>query len=317
MPRVKNYAPDAPAGLKIRRNLVHWAGTLAHAVVAPVHEILYPREVFAPGVSAEVITRNDPWFFESLASVQPFVDEFVIVDSSNLANRARNQETIARLGLTNVVYRAQEIDSFNARRLAHSLATRQWALHWDGDMIASDDGPSTFAHLMDRVHSLPVRRQYYVVFFPLVNVGMSLEEVPANQIYQVEAWLYSNSRKFDWSLQRLLTRDPGRVERPQVPLFYRKLYLNQPYALHLARFVPRGKWISKRLAHLWMTPEIRAQYPSYEAFYRAHAGDVTFRREDEPALPYDERIYGPLPKLVKSFRGKTADEIFPDFVAES
>jgi hypothetical protein len=307
MSRVKNYRPEDPFSLKARRFLGHWAGATARAVVAPLYAATHAREKYAPGVSANVITRNDPWLPESLASIRSHVDEFVVIDSSTPAFRERNERLLRELELPNLVYRPEVVDIFEARRRATGLTTRQWALRWDADIVAN----ANIAELFRRIAALPTERYYYEVFFPLVNVGQSLDRV-STQTFQVEAWLYSSSQHFRHHLRRLFTGEPGQTDEPRVPLFYRKLYLNDVYGIHLARFMPMSKLVEKRLHFLWMEPSVKSQYRDYDAFYGTMRPQIEGTIRDEATLPYDPSRFGPLPTELLPYRGRSPDQIFPE-----
>jgi hypothetical protein len=307
MARVKNYRPEDPLRLKARRIVGHWAGAAVRTVVPPLHALVYPREQYAPGVSANIVTRNDPWLPESIASIREHVQEFIIVDSSTSPYKERNERLLKEWDLPGLVYRHAELDIFEARKLASSLTTRDWALRWDSDIVAT----ARIGELIRLLGTLNRRRYYYEIFFPLVNVGRSLDRVPT-QTFQVEAWLYSSSRSFSHHLRPLLTGEAGQTDEPGVPWFYRKRYLNEVYGIHLARFMPISKLVEKRLHFLWMDPGTKSRYPDYETFYSEMRPKVEGTIRDEPTLPYDEARFGPLPKELLPYRGRTPDEIFPE-----
>ncbi len=307
MARVKNYRPEDRIRLKVRRYLGHWAGAAARSVVSPLHALTRGREKFLPGISANVVTRNDPWFPESIASIRTHVDQFVIIDSSTSPYRERNERLLQAWNLPDLVYRHQSLDIFEARRLATSLTTRTWALRWDADIVAT----ARISELMHLAAGLRSDRYYYEIFFPLVNVGRSLDRV-STQTYQVEAWMYSSSQEFSHRLRRLFTDEAGRTDEPRIPLFYRKLYLNSVYGIHLARFMPTSKLVEKRLHYLWMTPDVKQKWGNYEAFYANMRPQIVGTLEEGPSIPYDEKIFGPLPPELQPYRGRTPDEIFPE-----
>ncbi|MGA7923540.1 MAG: hypothetical protein WCA77_06150 [Thermoplasmata archaeon] len=307
MARVKNYRPEDRFSLKARRVLGHWAGATARSIVAPLHALTHHRENFRPGISANIVTRNDPWFPESVASIREYVQEFVIVDSSTAPYHERNERLLDAWKLPDLVYRHEPLDIFEARRLASSLTTRSWALRWDADIVATQ----RISELFRLLEGLPAHRYYYEVFFPLLNVASTLDRV-STQTYQVEAWLYSSSRKFSHQLRHLYTGEPGQTDEPHVPLFYRKLYLNEVYGIHLARFMPTAKLVEKRLHFLWMTPDMKQRYTDYETFYRAMRPTAEATIRDEPTIPYDETQFGPLPRELAPYRGRSPEEIFPE-----
>lgn len=304
--RIKNYRSDAPFSEKLRKNAIHYTGFAARAVFPIIHRVM-KREKFKEGISVNLITKNDPWLYESLKSIEPYADEFVIIDSSSKKYLERNKRIFQGIKDKEVTYKEVEMDIFHARNYAHLLSTRNWILHWDGDMVAFDRGLRAFSSLMELISSLNPQ-YYYEIFFPLVNLGSDFTKV-AKDKYHVEAWLYSNSTHFKWNLKKILKNNFRRIERPDFPLFYKKLYLNETYGLHLKFLSTDEKEAIKQLQFNWLSPEIKAEYGTYENFFSERKKGLNLQPSiDEQNI--DRDIFDAIPVILEKYKNLQRNDIF-------
>lgn len=301
MRKVKNYQNDAPLRLKLERIAIHYAGFAVRKLIAPIYSRFVEHPNYKPGISANILTKNDVWLREALISIKDYVDEFVIIDSSNEIYYNRNLRLLEELNLKNVKHVRKETDIYNARVLSHSLSEYSWILHWDGDMVAFDSGDNNLSHLINIVKELINKRVYYEIFFPLVITGSRVDRVSI-QGYQVEAWLYTNSPKFKWVLKKLGKGGEAYIERARFPLFYRKMYLDIPYALHLKFLFPIDKLVLKKVQYKWMNPDVREKYSNFEEFLQEQKSRLNVDDLITDDGDLDELKNGKLPKILEPYR---------------
>lgn len=308
MSKIKNYQNDAPLTLKVKRTVIHYAGFIVRGLVAPVYSKIVEDPKYKDGVSANILTKNDVWLREALSSIKDYVDEFIIIDSSNDLYYDRNVRLIKELKLKSVKHIRKELDIFSARVLSHSLSEYHWILHWDGDMVAFDSGENNISNLMNMIKGLSGKHSYFEIFFPLVITGSRIDRVSI-QGYQVEAWLYTNSPRFQWVLKKLGKGGEASIERARFPLFYRKIYLETPFALHLKFLFPVDKLVLKQVQYKWMNPEIRKQYNDFEQFLQYHKSRISVSDLIVDSGDLDEKKYGKIPQILEQFRGIELPEL--------
>ena len=88
---------DWSASKVIGHKIKHYVGNVASAIFPQFHSLFSRRENFEDGISAVVITRDDIWLDESLKSVENYVDELVMVDSSSKEYLNRNVRLVSEL----------------------------------------------------------------------------------------------------------------------------------------------------------------------------------------------------------------------------
>lgn len=308
MSKIKNYQNDAPLSLRAKRTVMHYAGFLVRGIIAPVYSKMVEDPKFKDGISANVLTKDDVWLREALCSIKDYVDEFIIIDSSNETYYNRNLSLIKELKLKNVKHIRKELDIYRARVLSHSLSEYHWILHWDGDMVAFDSGKNNILNLMNMIRKLSSKHSYYEIFFPLVITGSRIDRASI-QGYQVEAWLYTNSPRFTWVLKKLGKGGEASIERAKFPLFYKKIYLETPYALHLKFLFPLDKLVLKQVQYKWMNPEIRKRYVDFDQFMRYHRSKLRVYDLIKDSGDLDEQRYGKIPAILEQFKGLELPEL--------
>ncbi len=308
MPRVKNYPPDSPFIFKFKRISIHYAGIVARSTIAPIYSLFVQKVPYADGISANILTKNDIWLRESIESIKDYVDEFVIIDSSDENYYKRNLKMFEELKLKNLKHIRKEVDIYTGRVLSHSMSQYRWILHWDGDMVALDSGDNDISILFNKVRNIKGKRAYFEIFFPLAITGSSVDKL-SSQGYQVEPWIYSNCDKFKWELKKLGKTGNASIERANFPLFYRKLYLNTVYGMHLKYLFPLEKLIIKKVQYYWMNPDIRKKYADFEEFLNHYKQKTSVNDLISDSGPLDESNMGKLPTLLLPFKGLNHEEL--------
>jgi hypothetical protein len=307
MARVKNYPVNSPLTFKIKRIAVHYAGSFLRSTVAPIYSRFVQKVQYPDGVSANILTKNDVWLRESIMSIKDYVDEFIIIDSSDDNYYQRNLRLFDELQLKNLTHIRKEVDIYTGRVLSNSLSKYRWILHWDGDMVALDSGINNISNLFERIKTIKGEHSYYEIFFPLVITGSSVNTL-STQGYQVEPWIYSNCDKFQWALKKLGKSGDASIERAKFPLFYRKLYLNTVYGMHLKYLFPVDKLILKKVQYLWMNPEIRERYSSFENFLSDYKARTPVDDLISDSGPIEGKIIDNLPSSLLPFKGLGLEE---------
>lgn len=316
MSRIKNYKKNAPLKEKLKKEMLHHAGNFIHAIGPAFLSPFNKRESFNPGISVTMITKNDLWIKESLQSIVESVDEIVIIDSSDPEHSEYNKTVVSEVGKGKIVYKNIDVDIFNARKIAHGLATKEWILRWDGDMIAYDSGPNAFSELVSCLRKLGSKKSYYEVLFPVVTIANDLNSV-SEEDYQIEAWAYSNSRKFNWTLRNVIGSSVYKAERLVFPFYYRKKYISTPFGIHLKYLLPANKLMIKGLQFKWMTPSVQEKYSGdYGKFFKEMAETASAVKYNGNSLPYSAGKYGEIPSIVKKYAGLSGEQIISNKLSE-
>lgn len=286
-----------PTDWSISKTLVHkikhYSGNIVSAIIPPLYSLCCQREKFEDGISAVVITKDDIWLEESLKSIENYIDELVMVDSSSKEYLNRNMQLMSKLSVPEKKHIVRDLNKREARRLAYENCTRSWILVWDGDVVAMDYGRNNFSELIKLIRSLEIWKYYYKIFFPQILIGKNFNEVQ-KQHYHVEAWILSNSRHFKW--------DPRKIwDRERIPFFFKKINIDTPYALHINHIRSREMELNRVISIEWYKSQARGEDIDYETFYRNYPKGFQEQRSLE-VEPYDEDSLGKIPKLLEKYR---------------
>jgi hypothetical protein len=292
---------DWPASKVINHKIKHYLGNIVSAIYPQFYSLYCRREKFKDGISAVVITKDDIWLDESLKSVENYVDELVLVDSSSEEYLKRNIQLVSELRIPEKKHIVRDLNKREARKLAFDNCTRSWILVWDGDVVAMDQGINNISELMKYVKSLDTRKYYYKIFFPQILIGKNFREVQKQQHHHVEAWIVSNSRYFKWNPRKIW--DQGTI-----PLFFKKKVIDVPYALHINRIRTREMELNRIISVEWYRSQKRGENIDYKTFYENHKGISKLPKFPE-GEPYDENSLGKIPKILDKYRNLEYDQI--------
>lgn len=280
--------------------LKHYSGNLVSAIYPPLYSVYRRREKFEDGISAVVITKDDIWLEESLKSIENYVDELVMVDSSSTEYLNRNTQLVSRLNISEKKHIVRDLNKREARKLAYDNCTKNWILIWDGDVVAMDEGKNDFSELVKYLKSLDVKRYYYKIFFPQILIGKNFGEVQ-RQNYHVEAWIVSNSRHFNWNPKKIW-------DRGRTPIFFKKVYLETPYALHINHIRSKEMELNRKISIEWYQSQARGENIDYETFYKNYP-KVSRLPKFPDSEPYNENLLGKIPKILDRYRNLKYEEI--------
>jgi hypothetical protein len=296
----KSIPTDWSASKVMVHKIKHYAGNVTSSIFPAFHFLFSSREQFKDGISAVVITKDDIWLDESLKSVENYVDELVVVDSSSEEYLKRNKRLVSELRIPEIKHIVRDLNKREARKLAFDNCTRNWILVWDGDVVAMDEGINNFSELMKYVRSLDTRKYYYKIFFPQILIGKNFREVQ-KQHYHVEAWVVSNSSHFKWNPKKIW-------DRGSTPLFFKKRVIDVPYALHINHIRTREMELNRTISIEWYKSQNRGENIDYETFYESHKGVSKLPEFPEGEL-YDENSLGKIPKILNKYRNLEYDQI--------
>lgn len=88
---------DWSASKVMVHKIKHYAGNATSSIFPAFHSLFSSREQFKDGISAVVITKDDIWLDEYLKSIENYVDELVLVDSSSEEYLKRNIQLVSEL----------------------------------------------------------------------------------------------------------------------------------------------------------------------------------------------------------------------------
>lgn len=273
---------------------------MASALIPLIYSIFSEREKFKDGISVVVITKDDIWLNESLKSIEKYVDELVIVDSSSSEYLRRNEQLLTELSIPIIKHTVKELNKRDARKLAYQSCTKNWILIWDGDVVAMDDGVNDISNLINYIKNLKTKRYYYKIYFPQILIGKNFREVQ-KQYFHLEAWLVSNSTHFRWNTRKIW-------DRPIMPLFFKKIVLDTPYALHINHIRPLEMELNRTISIEWYKSQARGEEIDYETFYNSYP-IVPKPLELPEGEPYSEHILGRIPKFLQKYINLDYEEI--------
>lgn len=283
--------------METRWKIRHLEGKIIRAAVSAFVRKSY-NDPFRDGIVAQVITRDDIWLYEAIASTKNFVDEYIIVDSSNNLFAEYNKLILTRLLDGKYTYIRKDVDQRTARQIIHKMAKRKWLLRLDGDMIAVDRGFNSAENLFKIIRQLNDYK-FHDIYFPLLFVGDSLKYLQ-NPPYGYEDWIYSNFNSFRWSNRKL--------DLPDIPLRFKKTLIDIPFFIHLNHLFPDFKYYEKYASPKWQTKENQDKYRTFENFVEHLRSDArTFKRPDN-YIKYSH-TFGYLPTIVDRFVGMSREEI--------
>jgi hypothetical protein len=296
----KSIPKDWPVSKVLQQKAKHYFGYVASALLPRIHFLYSAREKFDDGLSAVVITKDDIWLSESLKSIEKYTDELVIVDSSSSEYLKRNKQLLSELHIPLKKHIVRDLNKRDARRLAYENCTRNWILIWDGDVVAMDNGINDIANLIKYLKELNRKKYYYKIFFPQILIGKNFREVQKQQLH-LEAWVVSNSKHFKWDTKKIW-------DRPIIPLFFKKIVLITPYALHINHIRPLEMEINRTISIEWYKSQARGEDIDYETFYNSYP-IVPKPAKLPEGEPYSEHILGRIPKLLQKYINLGYEEI--------
>ena len=294
---------DWPTSKVINHKIKHYIGNIVSAIYPQFCSLYCRREKFKDGISAVVITKDDIWLEESLRSIENYIDELVVVDSSSKEYLSRNTKLVSELSIPEKKHIVRDLNKREARKLAFDNCTRSWILVWDGDVVAMDEGRNNISELMKYVRSLDTRKYYYKIFFPQILIGKNFREVQ-KQYYHVEAWIVSNSRHFKWNPKKIW-------DRGSTPLFFKKKVLDIPYALHINHIRPREMELNRIISVEWYRSQNRGENIDYDTFYKNYPEISKLPDLPEGEL-YDENLLGKIPKILDKYKNLEYDQILQE-----
>ena len=262
-------------------------------------------QYFENGVSFTILTKNDPWFLESIVSIYTLADEIVIIDSSdNLEYVRYNKMIVDKLkSKVAIKYIFEDLRITQARKRAKSESTRETIVHWDADMVALDKGPGNLENIINYVKPLKSKR---VVYFPLLTPFNNFNTVTADHI-DFEGWIFSNTVKEIYRPKPVTPGSEKFVEGFSPPKYFRRIVLNYHGGVHLKYLVPSEKAIYKQFDGYLINDKLVEKYGDYNSL---RENLTNFSLDEEPNWEtYNESTHGPYPKILERFVGLSKSEI--------
>ena len=289
----------------IIKGLKTFSGHIVRSVISNIPVSFYNDHYFEQGVSLTILTKNDPWFAESLVSVYTYADEIIIIDSSDETDYINyNRLIIDKLRKkVDIKYYSEDIRITQARRKAKEESSREIIVHWDADMIAIEDGPSCLGQIIDEVKSVKVKK---VVYFPLLTPYYVLSRVTTYPL-DIEGWIFSNTSK---ELYRPRSGDPKSekfVEGFSPPKYFKRIAYNSVAGVHMKYMMPSDKALYKKYEGYLLNDKFMEKFGNYDTLKRQLPN---YSADAEPSWgEYDEHIHGKYPVLLRRFFGLSLSEI--------
>ena len=204
------------------------------------------------GISAIVRTRDSElWLEPCLSSVEPFVEEILIVDNGSKDGTLKIAESFRQQFSEKIrFFSVPALDLTAQSEFAFHHTKYHWVLKWDSDFVAHTCGALSLAHLRAFLLGLNDRMHYYVQL-PMVELSPDLyHQLRALPIRRDGfALTYSPRLHFVWNSHTLTHEQlPGYyhafqkrkvielrtgVEAPKIPLNYRVIAWDKTCFFHL------------------------------------------------------------------------------------
>lgn len=218
----------------------------------------------AEGLTAVVLNRNELTLADSLRSIDPVVDEIVVVDASTGEHLERAVQICG--GNPKIKFTHMEPDYSEQLRVGVEISTWRWLLKWDADFVAT---PQT-KKLREFVRLLPPPRHYAITF-----AVENQEPVDGRKLHR-EPYLFTyHPCLMRWRLIKLYNRFvtrrrgklPNRSPYSPFPLFYRKIHMNNIYAIHMNKEKLPSRIAERPYQGEWaLTPKWRRRGLTFEEF---------------------------------------------------
>lgn len=267
------------------------------------------------GISALVRTHNESWIEPSLKSIDNYVDEIVIVDSST-DNTTNKINSIKNSLTSDIIHVEEELDLHKASNLAIELSNREWLLKWDGDFIARSD--EDISIIFDEIRDCD---KYLVISFPLLSFVGDLNHVQGDRIFHIEPWLFRHSNAVSYNKSSLFG-----MEFLSYPVSkYVKTYIDEAQGIHLHSVKPPKHYMMMRYQARWqfLSNEEKQRYDSMhdylsevvieevdsietEADIRKR-GEELIRNQIENAYPFNKGEYFELPQELVEYIDEKED----------
>jgi glycosyltransferase involved in cell wall biosynthesis len=265
-----------------------------------------------PGITAMVRVMNEPWIIPSLLSLKDFVDEIVVIDSSTDETPKKIKDLQETTDLP-IIYEFRDCDIREASQRALDISKYEWLLRWDGDFIAYTSGERNVSRLRELALNLPGSR-YFMIIFPIICLDYDLFHVRSDwQPLQREVWLFT----YDSRLSYGLWPESG-LERMDFPLFFKRLWIDTPFAMHLRSVKDPARLLERNYRSLWMSVRSKNGYTgSLEEFVEEQSekelGSTSLTEAEERILeehkrnlqPYGREIMGDYPNILKDYARET------------
>lgn len=288
------------------RNLKALFGYVLRLFLSTLPISLYHDQFFQKGVTFTILTKNDPWFLESIFSIYKYADEIVIIDSSdNKLYSEYNELVINKLKEKVIIKHLKEkINIIQGRRKALKVASNETIVHWDADMIAYDTGKNDFSNVLSLIKDLGNKKK--IVFFELLNICQDLNNVAIKPV-DYEPWIFSKTRKELYRPRSGNLTPEKMVEGFTAPKYFRRLNLKFFGAIHMKWVMPPEKALYKEYQGYLLNKEFMVNYGDYnnlKSKLNSYVPNVT-----PTCIPYDETAHGKYPICLKRFIGLTYNEI--------
>jgi len=265
------------------------------------------------GISALVVSRNEPFIEPSIESILNLVDEVILVDGSSGKWRDNVKKVCEKSPKIRCIFTAP--DYMEQMSLGFSLTSRRWILKWDADFIAF----SRIKHLKKLINEIDSSK-YYVIYFSVNNIELDFFHMDPNSKFHLGHRMFQYSPRlfrpttplwkyYNKVLLKMKGSLPARTGYGPIPFWYHKIILNSPYAMHLKSVKPLSKLVERRFQHFWtlLPHDEKNKYGTLDKFvdYNLKRVGVTFEdfgkiqinRIRRKAVPYT----GQHPELLKQW----------------
>ena len=287
------------------QNLKVRLGSILRSTFSKLPVTLFGDRHFDRGLSFNIVTKNDPWLLECIASIIPHADEIIVIDSSDDDKYISYNKKLIEMVSENVriKYFFEDLRVTQARRKAKDNSSKEIIVHWDADMVAFDQGKGSFSEIIDTIS--PGKMKKYVEF-PLLTPCHDLKKIAIKPI-DIEPWIFSNTVK------ELYIPRPGdknseeMVEGFTPPKHYKRIMLDYFGAVHMRRLMPPEKAYYKKYQGYLLNEKFMEKYKDYNNLKEQFHADMA--EENPICVNHDDAIHGPYPLELNRFINLSHDEL--------
>jgi len=245
----------------------------------------------------------------AIKSTKDFVDEYVVVDSSDDRTRAIIKECRRKWGLDiKIFYRPDMPDLAEKRYWGCTQTKADFCLAVDGSMVFHTDGPNNLAQFKPQAVKFKERGEGIMFAFPICYLygppGDYMHTRVENPILPAHVAFFTNGPRLRPQLGNIKL-DMPRVEDAGA------VYAKFPVMFDAACKKPKRQFLRRFLSN-WRSAQNYGRWPTLEGFVKTHLGVVDlepmiaewWEAMEKRLIPYDEKKFGYYPKILREVMGR-------------
>lgn len=282
------------------------------ASILPELKIIHRPNHHKNGITVIIPTKNEErWIKLSILSVEPLVDEVIVIDSTNFDNTTKIIKNLAEKN-EKIKHIFLDYEAPNAIALACEIgllnANYKWILKWEGDCVLKTEAIEVWKNKLDKLN----KNRYYVLSFPHVNLEGDIYHQPKiGSFGGPEGRLLTFSPDLRFSMKITETTQAEQVMGNSIwghryPPWYTDIICNEPYIFHCnikspKRMLVRIFWqdyMKLKNSNLSLEQYVEKRVAAEWHMTMQQAEKKVTENLNQNLIPYDEARFGKLPDLL-------------------